>query len=102
MPEQQKQMVLTVLQGIADYFKENPHDASQAEDMWASEGNSIAVIEAMIQGRCKEKAADGEVSRFEPFNCDGGAANLRNIILSFREDEEVGAMLSAFHKHKRK
>jgi hypothetical protein len=76
--------------------------AEQAGDVWSADGNSTAILEEIIQQRCKEKSAAGETSRLEPFNTEDGAVRLRKLILSQREDEDIAEMLDAFRAHKRK
>jgi hypothetical protein len=74
----------------------------QAGDVWSADGNSTAVLEEIIQQRCKEKSAAGETSRLEPFNTEDGAAKLRKLILSQKDDEDVAELLAGFRAHKHK
>jgi hypothetical protein len=90
----ERDFVIGVLKGVADWFQENPHEIANARNMWQEDGDSIRILGMMIEGRCKEKAADGETSRLEPFNDEDGAMRLRKLIKSFDDDPEVSAYLS--------
>jgi len=70
--------------------------------MWTSDGNSVRVLRQMIEFRCKEKAAEGEESRLEPFNDEGGAERLRAMIKSYSDDEEVAKYLGKMSGGSRK
>mmetsp|Transcript_6070 Transcript_6070/g.12117 ORF Transcript_6070/g.12117 Transcript_6070/m.12117 type:complete len:104 (+) Transcript_6070:13-324(+) len=98
----EKQFVMNFLLGMKEFFEDNPSIASQAGDMWSENGTSVAVLEEIIQQRCKEKAAAGEESRLAPFNTEDGATRLRKLILAHRDDDDVAELLEGFMAHKRK
>ena len=91
-------MVLTVLKGVLTYFQDHPTHASCAATLWESDGDSIGVLTKMIEGRCKEKSAEGEVSKLQPWNCEGGPGKLRDIIKSWAYDEEVKELMGVVAK----
>lgn len=97
--DQERTMVLTVLAGVKAFFDESPDMVHLAEDMWSHDGTSVNILTRMIEQRCKEKAAEGEVSRLEPWNCEGGAEKLRATIMSYAKDEEVGKYMKIIAAH---
>ena len=89
----EKEMVIKFLEGTIEYFEGNPSLGDFAASMWASDGNSVRVLTQLIEGRCKDRSAEGATSTLTPWNCDGGPEKFRDIIKSWKDDEEVGNLL---------
>merc|ERR1740130_1670175 len=90
----QKEFVLVMLQNMIDFFSEHPEHAEQAAQMYAKAGNSEPIFAMIISKRCEQKAD----SKLQRFNTDDGPGQLRDLVKSFADDDEVAPLFAKFKK----